>query len=85
MVGFLLSASDGRRGGVFLMDDAGDNGLHDLRASLERYLVMDDREKDQETQKAVHRLQKKVQEIVFLTHPDRRHLTGTKPVGKKGE
>jgi len=67
------------------MDDAGDNGLYDLRASLERYLGMNDREKDQEAQKAVHRLQKKIQEIAFLTHPDRRLLTGTKPAEKKGE
>ncbi len=36
------------------------------RISLEKYLLMSEQEKDAETQKAVARLQKRIQEILYL-------------------
>lgn len=39
--------------------------------SLEKYLLMDDKEKDIEIQKAVARLQKRIQEILYLLEKDR--------------
>ena len=36
------------------------------RTSLEKYLLMSEQEKDAEVQKAVARLQKRIQEILYL-------------------
>ena len=38
----------------------------DHRTSLEQYLRMNEKEKDAEIQKAVARLQKRIQEILYL-------------------
>lgn len=38
----------------------------DKSISLERYLLMSEQEKDAEIQKAVTRLQKRIQEILYL-------------------
>ncbi len=38
----------------------------DKRTSLEKYLIMSEQEKDAEIQRAVVRLQKRIQEILFL-------------------
>jgi len=38
----------------------------DKRISLEKYLLMSEQEKDAEIQKAVARLQKRIQEILYL-------------------
>ena len=38
----------------------------DHRTSLERYLLMNEKEKDAEIEKAVVRLQKRIQEILYL-------------------
>jgi len=38
----------------------------DKKISLEKYLLMSEQEKDAETQKAVARLQKRIQEILYL-------------------
>ncbi len=38
--------------------------------SPEKYLLMDDKEKDVEVQKAVARLQKRIQEILYLLEKD---------------
>jgi hypothetical protein len=38
----------------------------DKRISLEKYLLMSEQEKDAEVQKAVARLQKRIQEILYL-------------------
>ena len=38
----------------------------DKKISLEKYLLMSEQEKDAETQKAVARLQKHIQEILYL-------------------
>jgi hypothetical protein len=38
----------------------------DKRISLDKYLLMSEQEKDAETQKAVARLQKRIQEILYL-------------------
>jgi hypothetical protein len=39
--------------------------------SLEKYLLMDEKEKDIEIQKAVARLQKRIQEILYLLETDK--------------
>lgn len=52
-------------------------------ASLEKYLLMDEREKDIEVQNAVNRLQKRIQEILYLLETDKPHIPGVKPENKK--
>ena len=45
--------------------------------SLEKYLLMDEKEKDVEVQKAVVRLQKRIQEILYLLETDHPQMTGS--------
>ena len=52
--------------------------------SLENYLLMDEKEKDVEIQKAVARLQKRIQEILYLLEKDRPHSGGLKAEKKNG-
>jgi hypothetical protein len=61
-----------------------DNRLKDARrTSLEKYLLMDEKEKDVEIQRAVDRLQRRIQEILYLLETDKPHAgSGTK---KKSE
>jgi len=54
--------------------DNNDNVHQDTRAtSPEKYLLMDEKEKDAEIQKAVERLQRRIQEILYLLEKDRSH------------
>lgn len=57
--------------------------LNDLRTSLERYLVMNEQEKDAEIQKAVGRLQKRIQEILYMLDSEKQNIVGPEPVKKK--
>jgi hypothetical protein len=43
----------------------------DKRTSLEKYLIMSEQEKDAEIQKAVARLQKRIQEILYLLEAEK--------------
>ena len=52
--------------------------------SLEKYLLMDEKEKDVEIQKAVARLQKRIQEILYLLEKDMPHAGGVKAEKKNG-
>lgn len=49
-----------------------DKDKDDRKASLERYLRMNEKEKDEEIQKAVGRLQKRIQKILYLHEADHR-------------
>lgn len=56
-----------------------DNTQREMRGtSLEKYLLMDEKEKDIEIQKAVARLQKRIQEILYLLEKDMPHAGGVK-------
>jgi len=52
--------------------------------SLEKYLLMGEKEKDVEIQKAVARLQKRIQEILYLLEKDMPHAGGVKAGKKNG-
>ena len=52
--------------------------------SLEKYLLMGEKEKDVEIQKAVARLQKRIQEILYLLEKDMPHAGGVKAEKKNG-
>jgi hypothetical protein len=43
----------------------------DKRISLEKYLLMSEQEKDAEIQKGVTRLQKRIQEILYLLEAEK--------------
>jgi hypothetical protein len=43
----------------------------DKRTSLEKYLLMSEQEKDAEIQRAVARLQKRIQEILYLLEAEK--------------
>ena len=43
----------------------------DKRTSLEKYLLMSEQEKDAEIQRAVARLQKRIQEILYLLETEK--------------
>ncbi len=43
----------------------------DKRTSLEKYLIMSEQEKDAEIQRAVARLQKRIQEILYLLETEK--------------
>ncbi len=43
----------------------------DKRTSLEKYLIMSEQEKDAEIQRAVVRLQKRIQEILYLLETEK--------------
>lgn len=47
-----------------------DKNRDDLQKSLEQYLCMNEKEKDAEIQKAIGRLQQRIQEILYLLGPD---------------
>jgi hypothetical protein len=48
-----------------------DNVQRDIRAtSLEKYLLMNEKEKDAEIQKAIARLQQRIQEILYVLEKD---------------
>lgn len=62
-----------------------DNIRREMRGtSLEKYLLMDEKEKDVEIQKAVARLQKRIQEILYLLEKDVPHAGGVKAEKKNG-
>jgi hypothetical protein len=62
-----------------------DNMQGEIRGtSLEKYLLMDEKEKDVEIQKAVTRLQKRIQEILYLLEKDRPHTGGVNAESKNG-
>jgi len=52
--------------------------------SLEKYLLMDEKEKDIEIQKAVARLQKRIQEILYILEKDMPQSGGMKTERKNG-
>lgn len=55
-----------------------DNRQKDARrTSLEKYLLMDEKEKDVEIQRAVDRLQRRIQEILYLLETDKPHAAGS--------
>lgn len=57
---------------LFSMNDKeGGKGKHPEPAPLDNYLQMDEKQKDAETQKAVLRLQKRIQEILYLLDVDK--------------
>lgn len=67
-------------------DRTDDKERDDRGTSLERYLLMNEKEKDAEIQKAVFRLQKRIQEILYLMETEKPHYpTGQKPGKKKKE
>ena len=47
-------------------DKEANKGKHHWACTLDNYLQMDEKQKDAETQKAVLRLQKRIQEILYL-------------------
>lgn len=47
------------------------------RTSPEKYLLMDEKEKDVEIQKAVDRLQRRIQVILYLLETDKPHAAGS--------
>ena len=62
-----------------------DNIRREMRGtSLEKYLLMGEKEKDVEIQKAVARLQKRIQEILYLLEKDMPHAGGVKAEKKNG-
>jgi hypothetical protein len=62
-----------------------DNIQREVRGtSLEKYLLMGEKEKDVEIQKAVARLQKRIQEILYLLEKDVPHTGGVKAEKKNG-
>lgn len=62
-----------------------DNIQKEIRGtSLEKYLLMGEKEKDVEIQKAVARLQKRIQEILYLLEKDTPHAGGVKAEKKNG-
>lgn len=62
-----------------------DNIRREMRGtSLEKYLLMDEKEKDIEIQKAVARLQKRIQEILYILEKDMPHAGGVKADNKNG-
>jgi hypothetical protein len=52
--------------------------------SLEKYLQMDEKEKDVEIQKAVVRLQKRIQEILYILEKDMPQADSMKAEKKNG-
>lgn len=48
-----------------------DTKKEDKRTSLEKYLLMSEQEKDAEIQRAVFRLQKRIQEILYLLEAEK--------------
>ena len=58
-------------------DEKNDKDRREGGTSLEKYLLMDEKEKDVEVQKAVVRLQKRIQEILYLLETDNPHMTGS--------
>ncbi len=62
-----------------------DNIQREIRGtSLENYLLMDEQEKDVEIQKAVARLQKRIQEILYILEKDMPHAGGVNAGKKSG-
>lgn len=62
-----------------------DNMQGEIRGtSLEKYLQMDEKEKDAEIQKAVARLQKRIQEILYILEKDTPSAGGVKAERKNG-
>ena len=62
-----------------------DNMQREIRGtSLEKYLLMDEKEKDIEIQKAVARLQKRIQEILYILEKDMPQSGGMKTERKNG-
>lgn len=62
-----------------------DNIQRELRGtSLEKYLLMGEKEKDVEIQKAVARLQKRIQEILYLLEKDVPNAGGVNAEKKNG-
>jgi len=62
-----------------------DNTQSQMRGtSLEKYLQMNETEKDVEIQKAVARLQKRIQEILYVLEKDMSHAGGGRAEKKNG-
>lgn len=55
----------------------------DRRTSLERYLLMNEKEKDAEIQKAIARLQKRIHEILYMLETEKPHLVREADKNKK--
>ncbi len=51
--------------------------------TLEKYLLMDEKEKDHEIQKAVARLQNRIQEILYLLDTDKPSIAGSEAEANK--
>lgn len=49
------------------------NEPDEFKSSLERYLLMNEKEKDVEIQKAVERLQRRIQEILYVLETEKPH------------
>jgi hypothetical protein len=52
-------------------ENTGNMKIEDRRTSLEKYLLMTEQEKDAEIQRAVGRLQKRIQEILYLVEAEK--------------
>jgi hypothetical protein len=65
------------------MDGTHSKDRDDRRTSLERYLRMDEKQKDTEIQKAVMRLQKRIQEILYMLETEKQHIAGPESGEKK--
>ncbi len=57
----------------------GNNHKNYRSTNLEKYLRMNEREKDLEIQKAVSRLQKRIQEILYFIETDTSRAAGPEP------
>ncbi len=56
------------------MDNSENKRWDEIGTSLEKYLLMNEQEKDIEIQKAVVRLQRRIHEILYLLETDQPHL-----------
>ncbi len=56
------------------IDNSENKHWDEIGTSLEKYLLMNEQEKDVEIQKAVMRLQKRIHEILYLLETDKPHI-----------
>ena len=64
-------------------ENKGNMKKEERRTSLEKYLLMTDQEKDAEIQRAVGRLQKRIQEILYLLEPEKVSATARQDYREK--
>ena len=59
-----------------VIGEPGDDRDGSSRTTFDQYLRMDEREKDAEIQKAIDRLQKRIQGILYMLETDKQSITG---------